>query len=233
MIMSKSDFAKLKGWNRSTATRYAEAGKIVVTPEGKVDVEASEKRLSEIADPRKEGVRRRHERERALRGDAGDADGDRVLRDGHGAALSFGMSALTKPGITFTDEQLAIIERAKRASEAVAAGASAAHESLKPEPGDTSYLALQKARAESEMHRAALLRLEREEKEGRLVDAETMRKQVFAMTRLVRNRLMGLRHHIDPELAGEADPVKRAEIWDKQMRAICEEFARTAEVGGA
>jgi hypothetical protein len=64
MLESKAAFARRKGWNRSTATRYAQAGKIVVTADGLVDVEASEERLAASKDPLKEGVRQRHERGR-------------------------------------------------------------------------------------------------------------------------------------------------------------------------
>jgi len=38
-----------------------------------------------------------------------------------------------------------------------------------------------------------------------------------------------LRFRIDPLLAGETDPVKRAEIWDRELRLICEEIARAAD----
>jgi hypothetical protein len=39
---------------------------------------------------------------------------------------------------------------------------------------------------------------------------------------------MNLRFRIDPLLAGEPDPAKRAEIWDRETRLICEEIARAA-----
>jgi hypothetical protein len=39
---------------------------------------------------------------------------------------------------------------------------------------------------------------------------------------------MNLRYRIDPLLAGESDPAKRAEIWDRETRQICEEIARAA-----
>jgi hypothetical protein len=41
-------------------------------------------------------------------------------------------------------------------------------------------------------------------------------------------RVMNLRFRIDPLLAGESDPAKRAEIWDRETRQICEEIARAA-----
>jgi hypothetical protein len=48
-----------------------QAGKIVVTTDGLVDVEASERLLAQAKDPLKEGVRQHHERGRRRR------DGDR------------------------------------------------------------------------------------------------------------------------------------------------------------
>src|SRR4051812_29020589 len=71
MLESKAAFARRKGWNRSTATRLAASGKIVVTTDGLVDVEASERLLDQAKDPLKEGVRQHHERGRRRR------DGDR------------------------------------------------------------------------------------------------------------------------------------------------------------
>lgn len=171
MRESKADFARRKGWNKSTVTRYAQAGRLVMTDDGQVDVEASEARLASMADPLKEGVRQRHQRER---------DGD-------------------EPG----------------------AGVRASG-------NDTTYQLLTKHRAAAEHARAELLRLELQEKEGRLVDAEAVRRRALLTSRAARNAVMNLRFRIDPLLAGEADPVKRAVIWDRETRAICEELARAA-----
>jgi hypothetical protein len=186
MLESKAAFARRKGWDRSTATRYAQAGKIVVTADGLVDVEASEERLAASKDPLKEGVRQRHERGRRRR------DGDR----GHDQARGG--------------------ERHDRDA------------STRVDPNDTSYQLLTKHRAAAEQSRAELLRLELEEKEGRLVDAEVSRKRTFQLARAGRDGVMNLRFRIDPLLAGESDPAKRAEIWDRETRQICEEIARAA-----
>lgn len=169
MRESKADFARRKGWNKSTVTRYAQAGRLVLSDDGMVDVEASEERLASMADPLKEGVRQRHQRER---------DGD-------------------EPGT-----------------------------GVKASAGDTTYQLLTKHRAAAEFNRSELLRLELEEKEGRLVDAEAVRKRALQTARTARNAVLNMRFRIDPLLAGEADPVKRAEIWDRETRAICEELAR-------
>lgn len=192
MNVTKAEFARLKGWNRSTVTRYADAEKLVMTSDGLVDVDASELRLKALADASKEGVRLRHERERALRDAGGEYRGEPGRHQGDGRDGSRG-------------------------------------DSTRPDPTDSSYLQLQKHRADSEAHRAALLSMERAEKEGRLVDRDMVRKLAFETGRLVQSRLMSMRHTVDPELACEPDPDKRAAIWDKHTRSICDELDRKVE----
>lgn len=182
MTESLAEFARRKGWHRSTATRRAQQGKLVLTEDGQVDVEASEARLAATSDPTKEGVRQRHARTRR-----GAGGGD---RDGH-------------------------------------------DDGIKANSNDTTYQLLTKHRAAAEYNRAELLRLELEEKEGRLVDAEAVRKYAFGLARAARNALVHLRFRIDPLLAGETDRAKRMEVWDRETRAICDELARGLEVAVA
>lgn len=173
-LESKADFTRRMGWkNRSTATRYAESGKIVIDEKtGLVDVEASLERLKATADPLKEGVRQRHQRGRGERSRDRDDDGLRV------------------------------------------------------DPRDNGYQLLTKHRAAAEYSRAELLRLELEEKEGRLVDAETVRKRAQQLARAARDAVLNLRYRVDQVLAGEQDPVKRGEIWDRELQSICEDLER-------
>lgn len=175
MLESKAAFARRKGWNRSTATRYARDGKIVIAANGMVDVEASETLLAAAADPLKEGVRARHR-------DARRARDDQVPGD----------------------------------------------EGLRVDPKDSAYQLLTKHRAATEASRAELARLELEEKQGRLVNAEAVRKRAHQAARTARDAVMSLRFRLDPLLAGETDPAKRAELWDKEARHICEELARAS-----
>lgn len=171
MVESKADFARRMNWNRSTATRYAKAGRIVLAKDGQVEVEASHARLAETADPRKEGVRQRHARERK------------------------GDTSVT---------------------------------STKASASDSTYELLNKHRAAAEEERSILLRLEREEKEGKLGDLDAVRKRALQLARGARDAVLNMRFRIDPLLAGEADPAKRAEIWDRESRQICDELARGA-----
>lgn len=63
--VSKAEYARLKGWNRSTVTRAADAGRLVLTGDGKVDVAASDARYAETADPGRADVAQRHAAGRA------------------------------------------------------------------------------------------------------------------------------------------------------------------------
>lgn len=78
--------------------------------------------------------------------------------------------------------------------------------------------ALDRARRE-----IAELRLAREK--GELVDAKAVRRRAFTLGRAARDAVMNLRFRLDPLLANEHDAVKRAEIWDRETRAICSEIA--------
>jgi len=65
--ITRAEYARRKGWNKSTATRYAQSGKIRLV-DGLVDVEASDQLLADLADPTKQGVVERHARERGDKG---------------------------------------------------------------------------------------------------------------------------------------------------------------------
>jgi hypothetical protein len=62
--VSKSAYARAKATNRSTITRWAQAGRIVLDGNGDVLVAESEAMLAATADPGKAGVVKHHEIER-------------------------------------------------------------------------------------------------------------------------------------------------------------------------
>lgn len=177
-IVTKAAFARLHGWNRSTATKYAKQNRLVLTEDGRVDVEASNAKLAATADPSKIGVSERHEAERQLK--AGDA------------APAVSPSSSSSPRIDVNDE---------------------------------SYLALQKSRAEHEAHRAAIAKMDREEREGKLVDAETVRKAAAKAARAARSALMNLPSRLGPLLAAQNDQAKCIVMLETEIRAICEQLA--------
>lgn len=61
--VTRAEYARMKGWNRSTVTRFAEQGRVVIVDD-LVDVAASEARLAQTAEPSKAGVAERHANER-------------------------------------------------------------------------------------------------------------------------------------------------------------------------
>jgi len=63
-LMSQTDFAAHLGVNRSHITQLKNAGRLVMQ-DGKVDVEASIKRINDTKDPAKESVAKRHQQERS------------------------------------------------------------------------------------------------------------------------------------------------------------------------
>lgn len=71
----RAEYARRKGWNKSTATRYAQQGKLVIDDDtGLVDEAASDARLAELADATKQGVVERHARERGDRAIESETD---------------------------------------------------------------------------------------------------------------------------------------------------------------
>lgn len=63
-LMSQADFAAHIDVNRSHVTQLKNAGRLVMQ-DGKVDAEASIKRIDDTKDPAKEGVAKRHQQERS------------------------------------------------------------------------------------------------------------------------------------------------------------------------
>lgn len=63
-VVSKAEYSRLKGINKSTITRWAKAGRLVVDAEGNVLIAESEALLAESGDASKVGVVERHAQER-------------------------------------------------------------------------------------------------------------------------------------------------------------------------
>lgn len=61
------------------------------------------------------------------------------------------------------------------------------------------------SRAAREGYLARLAKLEYEERSGKLVDADQVRAQLFALSRRTRDRLLGVADRLAPVLAGESD----------------------------
>lgn len=65
--LTKSEFASRRGWSKSYVSKLANQDRLVLTADGKVDVEATETLLAESADPSKAAVAARHEDNRVER----------------------------------------------------------------------------------------------------------------------------------------------------------------------
>lgn len=65
--LTKSEFAARHGWSKSYVSKLAKQERLVLTDDGKVDVEATELLLVESADPSKAAVAARHEENRVER----------------------------------------------------------------------------------------------------------------------------------------------------------------------
>lgn len=59
-----SEFARLQGVSPSYVTKLKHAGRLVLTADGRVDVEASRARIRDTEDPNRDDVRARHARAR-------------------------------------------------------------------------------------------------------------------------------------------------------------------------
>lgn len=54
-VMTRAEFARHRGCDRALITRWVKRGRLVLTEDNQVDVEASEARIDETADPKRAG----------------------------------------------------------------------------------------------------------------------------------------------------------------------------------
>lgn len=72
--VSLSEFARLQGWRPSYVTKLKQAGRLVLTDTGRVDVDASVARIKASEDPNRDDVRKRHAEARdAAKSESNDA----------------------------------------------------------------------------------------------------------------------------------------------------------------
>ncbi|MGH8351195.1 MAG: terminase small subunit [Pseudomonas sp.] len=65
--VTKAEYALRQGWSKAYVSKLAKSGRLVLTADGLVEVEATDRRLLSTADPSKANVAARHERERSER----------------------------------------------------------------------------------------------------------------------------------------------------------------------
>lgn len=66
-VISKTEFAARRGWAKSYVSKLAKQDRLVLTEDGKVDLEATELLLAASADPSKAAVAARHDQSRVER----------------------------------------------------------------------------------------------------------------------------------------------------------------------
>ena len=66
-VVSKTEFAARRGWAKSYVSKLANQDRLVLTQDGKVDLEATEALLAQTADPSKAAVADRHHQDRLQR----------------------------------------------------------------------------------------------------------------------------------------------------------------------
>jgi hypothetical protein len=90
----------------------------------------------------------------------------------------------------------------------------------------TAGLSYTDARALSQRYKAALLKLEIDERTGKLVDAEQIKAVAFGKARTLRDSLLNIPDRLAPILAAEGDQVRVSEILAEEIRAALEELTR-------
>lgn len=81
------------------------------------------------------------------------------------------------------------------------------------------------ARTAKELYLARLRKLEFEEKSGKLVDANAVRRAQFSLLRTIRDQLLELPDRLADELAAEDDPMEVRDLFMAELRSILSELA--------
>ncbi|MBF0116440.1 MAG: hypothetical protein HQM04_15540 [Magnetococcales bacterium] len=97
-----------------------------------------------------------------------------------------------------------------------------------PEPGPSAAGApnYQISRAVRETYNAKLTRLDYEERTGKLLNAEDVAKEAFAVARRVRDRLLNIPSRMASVLASETDSKAIERLLSQELRVALEELAQ-------
>lgn len=86
------------------------------------------------------------------------------------------------------------------------------------------------SRAAREAYLARLAKLEFEQKSAKLVDADEVRAQIFALGRRMRDTLLGIPDRLAPVLAGQADPAEIHRILSAELVASLAELSVSSPI---
>jgi len=101
-----------------------------------------------------------------------------------------------------------------------------------PTTGDAARLVSSYAgsRAVREAYQARLAKLEFEQKSGKLVDADEVRAQIFALGRRARDGLLGMPDRLAPILAGQADPAVIHRLLTDEIALVLAELTAASPI---
>jgi phage terminase Nu1 subunit (DNA packaging protein) len=118
----------------------------------------------------------------------------------------------------------------KKADKAIEAYANPAHD-RGGKRGAVERMTFAQARTQHERYRAALAKLDFEEKDGQKVDVEAVKKAAFETGRRIREAVKNIAPRIESILAAEPDVARVRAILDREHDAVladlADEFAAT------
>jgi phage terminase Nu1 subunit (DNA packaging protein) len=126
-----------------------------------------------------------------------------------------------KRKLTLIDSDMADKEWPKGPAEIVDQQVGSARDRIK-EPDDKVSATYAQSRAIRESFQARLAKLDFEEKSGKLVDADTVKKQAFKAARTVRDQMMNIPDRVAAELAAETDTFKIHKRLTEEIRKALE-----------
>lgn len=205
LLVKKSEFARLKGWQPSYVTKLIGQNRIVLSPDGKrVDVAATERLLLGTASADKSALADYHAQQRLLREvETGKNSTPPASAEGNGGPGTNGIGAAGPDGAQVPVETFA----------------------RNQDPQVARYNA---ARADSEEARAKLALAEAKRKSGELVDAAGVRRAGVSLAALLVNELNQMRPRLVPLLAAESDPMRVDQLMEQEIEGIQRRLATEA-----
>lgn len=98
------------------------------------------------------------------------------------------------------------------------------HPSELPDDSDDQPISYAEARAQHERFKARLAQLELEQREGKLVEADDVKREAFRVARIVRDALLNLPDRVAGELAAETNQFKVHQRLTQEIRRALEDM---------
>jgi hypothetical protein len=84
--------------------------------------------------------------------------------------------------------------------------------------------------AAREAYRARLVKLDFEERTGKLVNADEVRAATFRVARATRDRILGVPARLAPILAAVSEPLEVQRLLEEALRDVCAEMSHAVRV---